>query len=129
MREVDVVNRTRGDQILFRAGWCANFLCRLRGMTFRREFPSGEGLVLVEWTESRLATTIHMFFVPVSLGIAWLDAAGTVVQTTVARPWHLYVPDKPAQTVLEVPPGVIESVAVGDVLEFIDVSPDPASPS
>lgn len=88
---------------------------------FRRHLDSKSGLLLMEPTESRSGTSIHMFFVFIALGVAWLDADLRVVDTTIARPWRVYWPSGPARFVLEGEPSMIESLAVGDQLKAIDV--------
>jgi uncharacterized protein len=121
---VKVVNRSRGGRQIVRARWCATFASRLRGLTFRRGLGPTEGLVLVESAPSRTNTAIHMWGVFFSIGVAWLDADGRVVDTRVARPWRVYIPRAAAQFVLEGPPGMLEFAAVGDQLEFADETPD-----
>jgi uncharacterized membrane protein (UPF0127 family) len=86
--------------------------------------PKGRGLVLVESRQSRAGTSIHMAFVSYSIGVAWLDASGTVVDCRIARPWRIYVPRRPARFVLEGGVDILERFAVGDVLEFVDASVD-----
>lgn len=120
MPTLAVRNQSRGGAPVVHARACETFLCRLRGLTFRRQLPSGEGLLLVERDESRLSTAIHMWGVFMSLGVAWLDSNGVVVDMRVARPWRLYWPTQPAKYVLEGPPSMLESLAVGEQLAFDD---------
>ncbi len=117
-RWVVVRNRTRGGEAVVRARWCASFACRLRGLTFRRELATGEGLLLVESTLGRAQTAIHMWFVSFSIGVAWLDDQLRVVDTRLALPWRMYVPSAAARYTLEGVPGMLQSVAVGEVLQF-----------
>jgi uncharacterized membrane protein (UPF0127 family) len=117
-RWVTVRNRSRGGEVVQRARWCESFLCRLRGLTFRRSLPRGEGLVLVESREGRAQTAIHMWMVAFPIGVAWLDDQRVVVDTRLALPWRIYVPSRAARYTLEGGPGMLQSVAVGEVLEF-----------
>lgn len=114
---VEVVNTSRAGERVARVRWCESFLCRTRGLMFRRQIDAGSGLLLVEPKASRSGTSIHMFFVFMPLGVAWLDPAWRVVSTTVAQPWRLYWPDQPARFVLEGRPDMLESLAVGDLLK------------
>ena len=116
---VDVHNRTQ-DRHVLTARRCDSFACRLRGLTFRRSLPPGEGLLLVEATSGRAQTAIHMAMVFMSLGVVWLDEALRVVDVRLARPWRIYIPTTPARYVLEGGPGVLECVARGDQLELHD---------
>ncbi len=114
-----VVNESRGEPLPVRARRCASFLCRLRGLMFRRRLPEGEALLLVGGRASRLETTIHMFFVFFPIAAIWLDEGGRVVDVRLARPFRpLYIPRGPARDVLEGPPELLKKVAVGERLRF-----------
>ncbi|MCK4315688.1 MAG: DUF192 domain-containing protein [Anaerolineae bacterium] len=112
-------NETQGERLLGRVSRCASFLCRLRGLTFRRHLGDDEGLLLVGRRESRADAAIHMFFVFFPIAAVWLDGGGRVVDVRMARPFRpLYVPSAPARDVLEGPPGLLERVRIGDQLRF-----------
>lgn len=116
---VSVSNKANGETILPRARWCSSFLCRLRGLTFRRRIAATDSLVLVERTDSKSATSIHMFFVFFSIAAIWIDSNGQIVDKHVARPFRpIYVPDKPARYVLETPPELFGQFNIGDQIEF-----------
>lgn len=98
---------------------CDTFACRLRGLTFRRSLASDEGLLFIESAESRMGTSIHMFFVFFDIGVVWLNSEGVVVDTVVARPFRpFYAPQAPAQYFLEGPPSLVEQVKVGEHLRI-----------
>jgi uncharacterized protein len=100
-----------------RARRCDTFFCRLRGLTFRRALAPDEGLLFVEALESRLGTAIHMFFVFFDIGVIWMNAAGDVVHTVVARPFRpYYAPSAPARYYLEAAPALVHEVQVGERL-------------
>ncbi|MFP3853864.1 MAG: DUF192 domain-containing protein [Anaerolineales bacterium] len=121
-RIIEVRNADRGQRVVQRVRWCSSFLCRLRGLTFRRTLPQGLGLLLVEGAASRLGTAIHMWAVFMPIGVAWLDERQRVVDLKIARPWRVYAPVKPARFILEGDPSMLESLAEGDRLEFSDVA-------
>ncbi len=103
--------------MLARVKWCRSFLCRLRGLTFRRTLPAGEGLLLVEDRASILATAIHMFFVFFPIAAVWLDDSFRVVDAKLARPFRpFYAPRAPARYVLEAAPALLQDIAIGDEL-------------
>ncbi len=106
--------------LILKARWCSSFLCRLRGLMFRRELPEGIGLVLVEGREGVTHTTIHMFAVPFAIGVLWLDDANEVVDQVVAHPWRVYAPAKPARYIVEGLPSIVDEVSIGERLEFKD---------
>ena len=98
---VNVKNRASGATLLAGARWCASFLCRLRGLMFRSGLRAGEALVLVESSESRSSTAIHMFFVPFGIAAIWINSSGRVVDKVLARPWQpFYAPRIPARYTL-----------------------------
>lgn len=109
-----------GDKTLIaQAKWCDGFGSKLRGFTLRRDLTVADGLVLVEKADSKMNTSIHMLFVFFDLGVIWVNNAGEVVDTAVAKKWHpSYVPQAPARYVIEGHPSIIEQVNVGDHIEF-----------
>ena len=121
---IEVRNRSQDNTLLIRAKWCESFLCRLRGLTFRRSLESMPGLLLVQSGESVAEATIHMFGVFFSIGVVWIDASKRVVDLTVADPWKIYAPNAPAQYVLEGLPELLDRVNVGDALEFSEDEAD-----
>ena len=122
--------REDGQALPILARRCDSFACRLRGLAFRRQIGDEEGLLFVEPAESRLGTSIHMFFVFFAIGVVWLDKDGAVVDTVVAQPFRpYYAPRAPAQYFLEGPPALVEWVRVGERLrmESVDGASDTVS--
>lgn len=116
---VQLRRRSTGEILLARLRWCSSFRCRLRGLTLRASLAPGEGLVLVEAAEARLAAAIHMLFVSFPIAVLWLDSTGRLVDTRLARPWRpLYVPRAPARYVVEAGPALLERVSLGEELDF-----------
>ena len=123
MTWVEARSEANGELLLGRVRCRAGFLCRLRGLTFRRRLGDDEGLLLVGPRESRVDAAIHMFFVFFPIAVVWLDGAGRVVDTQLARPFRpFYAPQAPAKDILEGPPSLMESVQVGDRLRFSEES-------
>lgn len=111
--------REDGGALPVRARRCTTFLCRLRGLTFRRSLDDGEGLLFEEAAESRVSTAIHMFFVFFDIGVVWMDASGRVVDKVVARPFRpYYAPKAPARYFLEAAPELVDWVATGERFRF-----------
>lgn len=108
-----------GRVLLQKAKWCNTFGSKLRGFTFRRELRASDGLVLVEKKDSKLATSIHMLFVSFDLAVIWVNDAGQVVDTVLAKPWKLsYAPQSPARYVIEGHPDLLQQVQIGDTITF-----------
>ncbi len=115
----NIVLDKNGRVLIQQAKWCDNFGSKLRGFTFRHELGAGEGLVLVEKIDSKLATSIHMLFVSFDLAVIWVNDAGEVVDTVLAKSWRLsYVPQSPARYVIEGHPDLLEEVQIGDKITF-----------
>jgi len=122
VRWVEVRNETSDEVVLGRVRHCDNFLCRLRGLMFRRGLGDDEGLLLSGRREDRADAAIHMFFVFFPIAVIWLDALGDVVDARLARPfWPIYMPSAAAKDVLEGPPALLERVDVGDQLRFEEI--------
>jgi uncharacterized membrane protein (UPF0127 family) len=118
-RPVIVRNQNRGIENPPRVGYCDSFLCRLRGLMFRPQLGLDEGLLLVEKRDSRIDTSIHMFFVPFDLAVFWINSEMTVVDKIIAKSWHpAYFPKTEAKYTLEIHPNRIGDYEVGDKVEF-----------
>ena len=114
-----IIHKESGKTLVEQAKWCDSFATKLRGFTFSRTWQSGDGLVLVENSDSKVSTAIHMLFVFFDLGVIWVNDAGTIVDTVVAKPWRLsYIPQAPARYVIEAHPDIVGQVAVGDTIVF-----------
>jgi len=105
-----------------RVGYCDSFHCRLRGLMFRTRLLPDEGLLLVEKHDSRLATSIHMFFVPFDLAVFWINSEMTVVDKVIAKSWRpAYFPRAGARYTLEIHPTHWGDYEIGDKVEFKNV--------
>ena len=75
--------------------------------------------MLVENTDSRMQTAIHMLFVFMDLGIIWINQAGEVVDVQLAKPWISFIiPARAAMYVLEVSPQRMKEFQIGDQINF-----------
>ena len=101
------------------AQYCDSFLCRLKGLTFRRSLKPQEGLLLVQPRENRLDASIHMLFMRMDLTIVWINENKIVVDIQKARRWRpYYVPKQPARYILELSESWLSSFQIGDQLGF-----------
>jgi len=117
---VKVVNRNTGQVLIESARWCESRLCRLRGYQFSKPPKPGEGLLMVMPKESIATTSIHMFFVFFPITAVWINTQGLVTHVELAKPWRpYYASPSPARYVLETTPDFIESVSVGDEVDFV----------
>jgi uncharacterized membrane protein (UPF0127 family) len=119
---VEIRNQDRNLSSQLRAVYCDSFLCRLKGLMFRKSLPPGEGLLLVYGADSRMDVSIHMMFVNFDLAVIWINSAGFVVDTVLAKQWKLaYLPKSPARYVLEIVPERLAEFRMGDRVLFVDV--------
>jgi uncharacterized membrane protein (UPF0127 family) len=119
MKTILIENKNKALPSPLQAPYCDSFLCRLRGLMFRSKLARGEGLLLVEARDSRLDTSIHMFFVFMDLAVIWINSEGTVVDKILARAWRpFYAPRQPARFILEIHPDRLSEFTIGDHVEF-----------
>jgi uncharacterized membrane protein (UPF0127 family) len=119
MKTIQLENTNQPLPAPLQAVYCDSFLCRLHGLMFRSHLAQNEGLLLVEAGDSRLNTSIHMLFVFMDLAVIWINSEFTVVDTILARAWHLaYAPRLPARYILEIHPSRMNEFKIGDQVEF-----------
>jgi uncharacterized membrane protein (UPF0127 family) len=88
---------------------------------FRRDLGLDEGILLVQGRDSRLDSSIHMFFVPFDLAVFWIDSSLNVVDRVLARSWRpAYFPRQPARYILEVHPARWEEYQPLEQVKFLD---------
>lgn len=119
-KTVRVVKRDTGEVLLPAARWCGSFLCRLRGLQFRRRLRPGEGLILAKDRDTISASSIHMFFVTFPITAVWINGEGKVTSVQLAEPWRpYYASPEPARYVLETTPDFLDRVRPGDYVDFL----------
>ena len=118
-RPIFVNNLTKQLTQPARVGYCDSFLCRLRGLMFRARLSPDDGLLLVEKRDSRLDTSIHMFFVPFDIAVFWINSDMKVVDKVIAKSWRpAYFPKADAKFTLEIHPDRFGDYEIGDKVEF-----------
>lgn len=118
-RPIYIANLSRSLEKPARVGYCDSFACRLRGLMFRPLLDPDDGLLLVEKRDSRLDTSIHMFFVPFDLAVFWINSEMTIVDKVIAKSWKpAYFPKADAMYTLEVHPSRWADYEIGDRVEF-----------
>ncbi len=120
-RYISIENVDRRIDGALRIKYCDTFLTQLRGFTLHSDLARDEGLVLVGKRDSRLDSSIHMFFVSFDLAVIWISSKMEIVDKVLARSWKpAYFSKQPAQYVLEVHPDRWEEFQVGDRVVFKD---------
>ena len=120
-KTITIENKSRLIEGSLHVKYCDTFLTQLRGLTFRTELPREEGLLLVGARDSRLDSSIHMFFVSFDLSVIWINSAMQVVDKVLAKSWRpAYFSKQPARYVLEIHPERWGDFQFGDAVEFKD---------
>jgi uncharacterized membrane protein (UPF0127 family) len=122
-RHIQVYNLTK--PLAHPAGieFCDSFLCKLRGFMFHSPLTLNKGLLLVEKRDTRLDSSIHMFFVPFNLAVFWINSQMTVVDKVLAKAWRpAYIPKAAARFILEIHPDRWGDYEIGDRVEFKPVA-------
>ena len=102
---------------------CDTFFSRFRGLMFTREIAQDGGIMIVESSESKVNTSIHMMFMRYDITVLWLDKNMVVVDKALAKKWApFYGPKEPAQYILEIHPSRFDDFEIGDQLEVVDES-------
>jgi uncharacterized membrane protein (UPF0127 family) len=120
-KTISIENQNRLIEGTLRIKYCDTFLTQLRGLTFRSRLAADEGLLLVGTRDSRLESSIHMFFVSFDLAVIWINSAMQVVDKVLAKSWRpAYFSKQPARYVLEIHPERWGDFEIGDGVEFKD---------
>jgi uncharacterized membrane protein (UPF0127 family) len=116
---ISIENKDRRIDGALRIKYCDNFVKQLRGFTFHPQLARDEGLVLVGTRDSRLDSSIHMFFVSFDLCVVWINSQMQVVDKVLAKSWRpAYFSKQPAKYVLEVHPDRWDEFQIGDTVQF-----------
>ena len=113
-KRVTVRNQTRGTDLgdlELRDG----YLGRLRGLLGRRSLAPGDGIVISP------CSSVHMFFMLLSLDVVYLDRDRRVVKTVSRlRPFAVSLGGRGARITLELPTGTIASsgTQTGDTIAW-----------
>lgn len=119
LRPIHIQNLTRPLQHPALVGYGDLFLSKLRGLMFRPRLDLNDGLLLVEKRNSRLDTSIHMFFVPFDLAVFWINSDLVVVDKVIAKSWRpAYMSKADAQYTLEIHPDRFGDYEIGDKVEI-----------
>lgn len=121
MKSVKIIN-IRNPKVHITAQVCDKFISKLMGLMFRKGINPYFGLLFKETSESRINTSIHMFFMRFDICVLWLNKDYIVIDKTLAKIWRpFYASKHPAQYTLELHPDRLADFSIGDALEVSDV--------
>jgi uncharacterized membrane protein (UPF0127 family) len=122
VKNIKVINQTKQVSEPILAKYCQSFFCQLRGLMFTKYLPDDQGLLLVQRSDSRVNSSIHMMFMRMDLAVIWINSDFKVVDRVLARRWKLaYLPRSAAKFVLETGINHIDEFDIGDKVCFEDV--------
>ena len=85
----------------------------------KKRIKIDEGALLIQNSESRMGSSIHMLFMFFDLGIVWLNKNGIVVDKKLAKKWQLSSsPAAPAKYIFEIHPDRLKDFSIGDKMLF-----------
>jgi uncharacterized membrane protein (UPF0127 family) len=118
MNTVQITNNNH-PEIKIAVNWCSSFLSKFKGLMLVPSLEKNTGIILVENSESKLNTSIHMLFMKFDIATIWINSEKIVVDVQLAKKWHLsYFPKSPAQYVLETHIDHLQDFHIGDQLSF-----------
>ena len=123
MKYIQITNQSHPETKPILAKYCQSFFCQLRGLMFTKSLPERQGLVLVQSTDSRLNSSIHMMFMWMDLAVIWINQDYQVVDTVLAKRWKFaYLPKQPAKYVLETAVIYLGDFNIGDRVKFSETA-------
>jgi len=88
---------------------------------FKKYLPDEQGLLLVQSSDGKVNSSIHMMFMWIDLAVIWINSDYKVVDRVIAQRWKLgYFPKSPAKYVLETGVSHINDFNIDDVVCFLD---------
>lgn len=80
--------------------------------------PDGS-ILMDEKVDSRLGTSIHMFFMNFNIGVIWVNSDYCVVDKVIAKRWYpFYMSKSPARYILETHPERLGDFSIGDKIRL-----------
>ena len=120
MKEYEIKNKDKPLANALKIKYCQSFFCQLIGLMFTSTVKMEKGLLLVQSSETRIYSSIHMFFVLTDLAVIWINSNLLVVDKVLAKTWRpFYIPRTPALYVLEINGSRLGEFNIGDHLELI----------
>lgn len=121
-RIIHVRNLNKASQTPLQIKYCASFLCKLRGLMFRANIATDDGLLFAYKRDSRVDTSIHMLFMNFDIAVIWIDSSMQIVDKALAKRWKpAYAPKAGARYILETHPDRLDEFEIGNKVQFEDV--------
>ncbi len=92
-----------------------SFLLRFKGLMFRRNIETNEGLLL------KKCNSIHTFFMRFTIDVAYLDKDFFVIDKETLKPWRVGKILKGVKHVFETGENSLDTINKGDKLNIINI--------
>ena len=98
---------------------CNSFVSRFKGLMFDKTIARGEGILLIQASESRMNSAIHMYFMNFDIAVFWLDKDFSVIDKKIAHKWKsILMPSKPAKYIFETHPDNLNKFHLGETIQI-----------
>jgi uncharacterized membrane protein (UPF0127 family) len=119
VKKATLVNHTRPTSQVVQAACRPDFWGKFLGLMFRKNFQGDAGIILDQKKDSRIDSSIHMFFMNFDIAVIWVNHDMRVVDACLAKRWNgVYAPKAPARYVIELPVKFLDHFLPGDQIEF-----------
>jgi uncharacterized membrane protein (UPF0127 family) len=119
MRIVQIQNLTHTLSTPILASYCESFWSRFRGLMLHAPLHENGGALLVERSDSRMDTAIHMLFMNFDITAIWINSNNEIVDVRLAKKWRpAYIPQAPARYILEAHVSQLSNFHKGDRIEI-----------
>ena len=99
---------------------CDSFFSRFKGLMFDKTIDQDEGILLIQESESRLNSAIHMYFMNFDIAVFWLDKEFTVIDKKIAHKWKsILMPSKPAKYIFETHPDNLNKFHMDETIQIL----------
>jgi uncharacterized membrane protein (UPF0127 family) len=122
MKKIILSNQTNPKILPLTLKYCDSFLSKFKGLMFINNLPPQEGIILVDSSESKINSSIHMFFMNFNITVLWLTKDLTICDKALAKKWRpAYFPAQAAKFVVEISENEYSNYAIGDILDIKNV--------
>ena len=116
---VEITNTSSALPAALKVSICNTFATKLRGLMFTPSIDPEAGLLFVEPGDSKINSSIHMFFMNYDIAVIWMNRELEVVDLILAKKWHAaYVPARPASYTLELHPSRLADFHLDDKISL-----------
>ncbi len=115
------IQKLNSSTVSITAKYCDSYSDKLMGLMFKKSIDPNYGIILVESSESKINSSIHMFFMNFNITVLWLNKDKVIIDKVLAMKWKpAYIPSQPAQYTIELHECRYDDFSIGDKLVFVN---------